>query len=112
MTSQGHSERSCRKLRREARTRSPRRTSSRGDAIGAGCKLGDVVNVVGTSTCIIAMSDKAGLIPGVCGVVPGSVHPKYTGIEAGLSATLLFRGFALWLPLGLGLVLTRRTIRK
>jgi L-ribulokinase len=57
------------------------------DAIGAGCRLGDVVNVVGTSTCIIAMSDKTGLIPGVCGVVPGSVHPKYTGIEAGLSAT-------------------------
>src|SRR5258708_22869344 len=57
------------------------------DAIGAGCSLGDVVNVVGTSTCIIAMSDKTGLIPGVCGVVPGSVHPKYTGIEAGLSAT-------------------------
>jgi L-ribulokinase len=26
------------------------------------------------------------LIPGVCGVVPGSVHPAYTGIEAGLSA--------------------------
>ncbi len=57
------------------------------DAIGAGCRLGDVVNVVGTSTCIIAMSDKSGLIPGVCGVVPGSVHPQYTGIEAGLSAT-------------------------
>lgn len=57
------------------------------DAIGAGCKLGDVVNVIGTSTCIIAMTDKAGLIPGVCGVVPGSVHPQYTGVEAGLSAT-------------------------
>jgi L-ribulokinase len=57
------------------------------DAIGAGCSLGDVVNVIGTSTCIIAMSERAELIPGVCGVVPGSVHPKYTGIEAGLSAT-------------------------
>jgi L-ribulokinase len=57
------------------------------DAIGAGAKEGDVVNVVGTSTCIIAYAPKARLIPGVCGVVPGSVHPKYTGIEAGLSAT-------------------------
>jgi L-ribulokinase len=57
------------------------------DAIGAGCREGDVVNVVGTSTCIIAMSRKIRLIPGVCGVVSGSVHPGYTGIEAGLSAT-------------------------
>jgi L-ribulokinase len=56
------------------------------DAIGAGCREGDVVNVVGTSTCIIAMGKKAELIPGVCGVVPGSVHPGYTGVEAGLSA--------------------------
>jgi L-ribulokinase len=57
------------------------------DAIGAGCREGDVVNVVGTSTCIIAMSRELRLVPGVCGVVPGSVHPDYTGIEAGLSAT-------------------------
>src|ERR1700728_2277756 len=57
------------------------------DAIGAGCKEGDVVNVVGTSTCIIAMSRETRLVPGVCGVVPGSVHPEFTGIEAGLSAT-------------------------
>ena len=57
------------------------------DALGAGCREGDVVNVVGTSTCIIAMAKKTELIPGVCGVVPGSVHPQYTGIEAGLSAT-------------------------
>jgi L-ribulokinase len=57
------------------------------DAIGAGCKEGDVVNVVGTSTCIIAMARETELVPGVCGVVPGSVHPAFTGIEAGLSAT-------------------------
>ncbi len=56
------------------------------DAIGAGCREGDVVNVVGTSTCIIAMQKEARLIPGVCGVVPGSVHPAYAGVEAGLSA--------------------------
>ena len=56
------------------------------DAVGSNIREGDVVNVVGTSTCIIAMAQKAELIPGVCGVVPGSVHPQYTGIEAGLSA--------------------------
>jgi L-ribulokinase len=57
------------------------------DALGAGCREGDVVNVVGTSTCIMAIAKKTGLIPGVCGVVPGSVHPELIGIEAGLSAT-------------------------
>ena len=56
------------------------------DAIGSNIREGDVVNVVGTSTCIIAMAREAQLVPGVCGVVPGSVHPNYTGIEAGLSA--------------------------
>jgi L-ribulokinase len=57
------------------------------DAIGAGCRIGDVVNVVGTSTCIMAIADGAALIPGVCGVVEGSIHPGKTGVEAGLSAT-------------------------
>ena len=57
------------------------------DALGSNVREGDVVNVVGTSTCIIAMARQAELIPGVCGVVPGSVHPAFTGIEAGLSAT-------------------------
>ncbi len=57
------------------------------DAIGAGVRLGDVVNVVGTSTCIMAISERPTLIPGVCGVVPGSIHPDFAGIEAGLSAT-------------------------
>jgi L-ribulokinase len=57
------------------------------DAIGAGVRAGDVVNVIGTSTCIIAIAPETTLIPGVCGVVPGSAHPGMTGIEAGLSAT-------------------------
>ena len=56
------------------------------DAIAAGAQLGDMVNVIGTSTCIIGLSDKTTLVPGVCGVVRGSVDPKLTGIEAGLSA--------------------------
>jgi L-ribulokinase len=57
------------------------------DAIGAGAHEKDVVNVVGTSTCIIGISSQTQLVPGVCGVVRGSVHPRYTGVEAGLSAT-------------------------
>jgi len=57
------------------------------DTLGAGARLHDLVNVIGTSTCIVGISDSTELVPGVCGVVPGSVHPKYTGIEAGLSAT-------------------------
>ena len=56
------------------------------DAIGAGCQTDDMVNVVGTSTCLIGTTESPNLVPGVCGVVPGSVHPKRTGIEAGLSA--------------------------
>jgi L-ribulokinase len=56
------------------------------DAIGAGCRTDDIVNVIGTSTCIIGITPSANLVPGVCGVVHGSVHPQRTGIEAGLSA--------------------------
>ena len=56
------------------------------DAIGAGVQEGDVVNVIGTSTCIIAIAKDADCVPGVCGVVNGSVHPDYVGVEAGLSA--------------------------
>jgi L-ribulokinase len=57
------------------------------DAIGAGVHEGDIVNVVGTSTCIMAIARETRLIPGVCGVVQGSIHPQMAGIEAGLSAT-------------------------
>jgi L-ribulokinase len=65
------------------------------DAIGAGIAEGDVVNVVGTATCIMAIAKAAGRIPGVCGVVKGSIHPEYVGIEAGLSATgYLFEALA------------------
>jgi L-ribulokinase len=56
------------------------------DAIGASCRTDDMVNVIGTSTCIIGITPSPNLVPGVCGVVQGSVHPQRTGIEAGLSA--------------------------
>jgi len=56
------------------------------DAIGAGCETDDVVNVIGTAICVIGITPSVNLVPGVCGVVRGSVHPQRTGIEAGLSA--------------------------
>jgi L-ribulokinase len=56
------------------------------DAIGAGCRTDDVVNVIGTAICVIGITPSVNLVPGVCGVVQGSVHPQRTGIEAGLSA--------------------------
>lgn len=65
------------------------------DAIGAGITEGDVVNVVGTSTCIMAVVPQPAPIPGVCGVVDGSIHPQLAGIEAGLSAAGdIFEGIA------------------
>jgi L-ribulokinase len=65
------------------------------DAVAANIRLGDVVNVIGTSTCIIGVSQENTLVPGVCGIVPGSVLLGYTGIEAGLSAVGdLFDGIA------------------
>jgi L-ribulokinase len=65
------------------------------DAIGAGIAEGDVVNVVGTATCTMAIARQVDEIPGVCGVVQGSIHPDFVGIEAGLSATgYLFEAIA------------------
>ena len=73
------------------------------DAIGAGCQLGDVVNVIGTSTCIMALSKESRLIPGVSGIVPGSIHPGLYGIEAGLSAVgSLFDAIAMRANVSLG----------
>ena len=56
------------------------------DAVGAGIGLGDVVNVIGTSSCVMALGGPGRPIPGVCGTVRGSIHPGHAGIEAGLSA--------------------------
>jgi len=58
------------------------------DAIGSGGQPGDVVNVIGTSTCIISMGP-ADFEPvaGLCGVAADSVVPGFAGIEAGQSAT-------------------------
>ncbi|MCX6559210.1 MAG: ribulokinase [Candidatus Aminicenantes bacterium] len=58
-------------------------------AIGSGIVPGTLVKIVGTSTCDIAVwpSDKPlADIPGLCGIVDGSVLPGAFGLEAGQSA--------------------------
>ncbi|MEI6562669.1 MAG: ribulokinase [bacterium] len=58
-------------------------------AIGAGIMPGALVNIIGTSSCDIAvapMKRKLKDIPGLCGIVPESVLPGYYGLEAGQSA--------------------------
>ncbi|MEW6193568.1 MAG: ribulokinase [Bacteroidota bacterium] len=58
-------------------------------AVGAGISTGTLVKILGTSTCDVMISsrkEKLNDIPGVCGIVDGSVMAGYYGIEAGQSA--------------------------
>ena len=58
-------------------------------AVGAGIRTGTLVKIIGTSTCDCAIAPaEAPLprIPGICGIVPGSIMPGYYGLEAGQSA--------------------------
>ncbi|AQQ71461.1 Ribulokinase [Limihaloglobus sulfuriphilus] len=58
-------------------------------AVGSGVGPGKMVQVIGTSSCDLLVWDSSTPledIPGVCGVVDGSVLPGYFGIEAGQSA--------------------------
>lgn len=58
-------------------------------AVGAGIKEGTLVKILGTSTCdlmIAPASQPLADIPGVCGIVNGSVVRDHYGIEAGQSA--------------------------
>ncbi len=58
-------------------------------AVGAGIKPGTLVKIIGTSTCdmmVAPMDQKLPDIPGLCGIVPGSIIPGMYGLEAGQSA--------------------------
>jgi len=58
-------------------------------AIGSGIDEGVLVKAIGTSTCdcfVVRADKKVADIPGICGIVPGSILPGYIGIEAGQSA--------------------------
>ncbi|HEY4611863.1 MAG TPA: ribulokinase, partial [Bacteroidota bacterium] len=58
-------------------------------AIGAGIAEGTLVKIIGTSTCDITVAPGNRTlqdIPGLCGIVNGSVLPGLYGLEAGQSA--------------------------
>jgi L-ribulokinase len=56
-------------------------------AIGSGIAEGTLVKIIGTSTCDCAIaSGDVTNIPGICGIVNGSIMPGFFGIEAGQSA--------------------------
>jgi L-ribulokinase len=58
-------------------------------AVGAGVTRGTLVKIIGTSTCDIGVSptsEPMADVPGICGIVDGSVMPGYYGIEAGQTA--------------------------
>jgi L-ribulokinase len=58
-------------------------------AVGSGVAPGTLVKIIGTSTCDIAVTPNhkpLADVPGVCGIVDGSVLPGYFGLEAGQSA--------------------------
>ena len=59
-------------------------------AVGCGIEPGVLTRIMGTSTCdMIVHPEKEPLedIPGICGIVPGSILPGSYGLEAGQSAS-------------------------
>jgi L-ribulokinase len=74
-------------------------------AVGCGIKPGTLVKAIGTSTCdmmIVPSGKKLADIPGLCGIVRGSILPGFYGLEAGQSAVGdIFNWFVNYLrPLG------------
>ncbi len=58
-------------------------------AVGSGVTPGVLVKIIGTSTCDITVwpnTRNLADVPGLCGIVNGSVLPGYFGLEAGQSA--------------------------
>ena len=58
-------------------------------AIGAGIAPDKMVKVIGTSTCdmvVCPTNAKLADVPGICGIVDGSILPGFFGLEAGQSA--------------------------
>ncbi len=75
-------------------------------AVASEAKQGTLVKIIGTSTCdcMVHPSDlPLADIPGLCGIVPGSIIPGMTGLEAGQSAVGdIFNWFVSHLSPGLG----------
>jgi L-ribulokinase len=58
-------------------------------AVGAGVKPGSLAKILGTSSCDMMIHPNTSSlpdIPGLCGIVDGSIVPGYFGLEAGQSA--------------------------
>jgi L-ribulokinase len=58
-------------------------------AVGCGITPGTLVKAIGTSTCdtmVVPSGEPLADVPGLCGIVNGSILPGYYGLEAGQSA--------------------------
>jgi L-ribulokinase len=58
-------------------------------AVGSGVREGVLVKIIGTSTCdctVAPTTRRLADVPGICGIVAGSILPGHYGLEAGQSA--------------------------